>query len=76
MLESVVNVVPIENLAVHFHDTYGQALANILVSLQVISSFPAWFNCSEHTSPQKIYAYELVFMWRVSDRITTYIHRI
>lgn len=35
MLESVVNVVPIENLAVHFHDTYGQALANILVSLQM-----------------------------------------
>ncbi|XP_038905646.1 hydroxymethylglutaryl-CoA lyase, mitochondrial-like [Benincasa hispida] len=35
MLESVVNVVPIENLAVHFHDTYGQALSNILVSLQM-----------------------------------------
>ncbi|KAL4031395.1 hypothetical protein IC575_009672 [Cucumis melo] len=35
MLESVINVVPIENLAVHFHDTYGQALSNILVSLQM-----------------------------------------
>lgn len=29
-------VVPADKLAVHFHDTYGQALANILVSLQVI----------------------------------------
>ncbi|XP_022153949.1 hydroxymethylglutaryl-CoA lyase, mitochondrial-like [Momordica charantia] len=35
MLESVVDVVPIGNLAVHFHDTYGQALSNILVSLQM-----------------------------------------
>ncbi|KAE8651197.1 hypothetical protein Csa_002494 [Cucumis sativus] len=35
MLESVANVVPTENLAVHFHDTYGQALSNILVSLQM-----------------------------------------
>ncbi|MBA0654784.1 hypothetical protein Goklo_021720 [Gossypium klotzschianum] len=35
MLENVMNVVPIDNLAVHFHDTYGQALSNILTSLQV-----------------------------------------
>lgn len=35
MLEEVVNVVPKERLAVHFHDTYGQALSNILVSLQM-----------------------------------------
>ncbi|XP_063949512.1 hydroxymethylglutaryl-CoA lyase, mitochondrial isoform X2 [Daucus carota subsp. sativus] len=35
MLEEVVNVVPKEKLAVHFHDTYGQALSNILVSLQM-----------------------------------------
>lgn len=35
MLEAVMDVVPIENLAVHFHDTYGQSLSNILVSLQV-----------------------------------------
>jgi hydroxymethylglutaryl-CoA lyase len=27
-------IVPIEQLAVHFHDTYGQALANILVALE------------------------------------------
>ena len=35
MLEAVLSVVPIEKLAVHFHDTYGQSLPNILVSLQV-----------------------------------------
>lgn len=41
MLEAVIDVVPIEKLAVHFHDTYGQALSNILASLQVsyFSSF-------------------------------------
>ncbi|KAL7597837.1 hypothetical protein Lser_V15G26162 [Lactuca serriola] len=35
MIEAVKKVVPIEKLAVHFHDTYGQALSNILVSLQM-----------------------------------------
>ncbi|XP_056158355.1 uncharacterized protein LOC115674763 isoform X2 [Syzygium oleosum] len=35
MLEAVMNVVPVDKLAVHFHDTYGQALSNILVSLQM-----------------------------------------
>lgn len=35
MLLAVMAVVPVEKLAVHFHDTYGQSLANILVSLQV-----------------------------------------
>ncbi|XP_034694644.1 hydroxymethylglutaryl-CoA lyase, mitochondrial-like isoform X3 [Vitis riparia] len=35
MLEDVIDVVPIEKLAVHFHDTYGQALSNILASLQM-----------------------------------------
>ncbi|KAI8822546.1 uncharacterized protein EV422DRAFT_403200 [Fimicolochytrium jonesii] len=34
MLKHVKQVVPVESLAVHCHDTYGQALANILVSLQ------------------------------------------
>uniref|UniRef100_A0A1A9URL7 hydroxymethylglutaryl-CoA lyase n=1 Tax=Glossina austeni TaxID=7395 RepID=A0A1A9URL7_GLOAU len=33
MLDEVVRVVPPEKLAVHFHDTYGQALANVLTSL-------------------------------------------
>lgn len=40
MLEAVFDVVPIEKLAVHFHDTYGQALSNILLSLQV--SYLLW----------------------------------
>lgn len=35
MLEAVMAVVPVEKLAVHFHDTYGQALSNILLSLQM-----------------------------------------
>ena len=35
MLEAVMSFVPVDKIAVHFHDTYGQALANILVSLQV-----------------------------------------
>ena len=34
MLEAVARMVPISALAVHFHDTYGQALANILACLQ------------------------------------------
>eukprot|EP00897_Mesotaenium_endlicherianum_P003293 jgi/Mesen1/2992/ME000177S02264 len=34
MLEAVMEVVPASALAVHFHDTYGQALVNIFTSLQ------------------------------------------
>ncbi|XP_055902679.1 hydroxymethylglutaryl-CoA lyase, mitochondrial [Eupeodes corollae] len=33
MLNEVVKVVPVDKLAVHCHDTYGQALPNILTSL-------------------------------------------
>ncbi len=35
MLEAVGRHVPINSLAVHFHDTWGQALANILASLEL-----------------------------------------
>lgn len=35
MLHSVMKEVPSNALAVHCHDTYGQALANILTALQV-----------------------------------------
>jgi len=35
MLRVVSACVPLHTLAVHFHDTYGQALANILASLQM-----------------------------------------
>jgi hydroxymethylglutaryl-CoA lyase len=34
MIEAVAARVPRERLAVHFHDTYGQALANILAALE------------------------------------------
>ena len=35
LIERVASAVPVEKLAVHFHDTYGQALANILVALEL-----------------------------------------
>jgi hydroxymethylglutaryl-CoA lyase len=35
MLKAVAEVVPVPQMAVHFHDTYGQALANILASLEL-----------------------------------------
>lgn len=35
MLTAVLEIVPKSAVAVHFHDTYGQALANILVALQL-----------------------------------------
>jgi len=35
MVERVAAEVPIEELAVHFHDTYGQALANVLACLEL-----------------------------------------
>ncbi len=34
LLEVAAEKVPVQQLAVHFHDTYGQALANILVALE------------------------------------------
>lgn len=34
MLEACASQVPMQNLAVHFHDTYGQALANVLTCLE------------------------------------------
>ncbi|ASJ96255.1 hydroxymethylglutaryl-CoA lyase [Shewanella marisflavi] len=34
MVEAVAQKVPVEKLALHFHDTYGQALANILACLE------------------------------------------
>ncbi len=35
LIKKVAAVVPRRRLAVHFHDTYGQALANILASLEL-----------------------------------------
>lgn len=34
MLDVVLSNIPADKLAVHFHDTFGQALANILIALQ------------------------------------------
>lgn len=36
MLEAVMKEIPLSALAVHCHDTYGQALANILTAIQVM----------------------------------------
>lgn len=33
MVQTVAKAVPIEHLAVHFHDTFGQALANVLACM-------------------------------------------
>ena len=35
LVERVASEVPLERIAVHFHDTYGQALANILACLEL-----------------------------------------
>ena len=35
MVAAVATLVPVERLAVHFHDTWGQALANILACLEL-----------------------------------------
>ena len=34
LLSHILKTIPASVLAVHFHDTYGQALANILIALQ------------------------------------------
>jgi len=34
MLDEVLRAVPIEKVAVHFHDTYGQALSNVLIAIE------------------------------------------
>ena len=43
MIEAVARHVPVDRLGGHYHDTYGQALANILASLQL---GVATFDCS------------------------------
>ncbi|MFC0407204.1 hydroxymethylglutaryl-CoA lyase [Roseomonas elaeocarpi] len=35
MVEAVAGALPVDRLALHFHDTYGQALANILACLDL-----------------------------------------
>lgn len=35
LITAMKKEIPVDKLAVHFHDTYGQALSNILTALQV-----------------------------------------
>lgn len=42
LIAVVTKHVPIEKVAVHCHDTYGQALANILAALQVMVFKKIW----------------------------------
>ncbi len=35
VIEAVAEQVPVENIGIHFHDTYGQALSNILAALEL-----------------------------------------
>ena len=39
MLKEVIKSVPVTSLAIHCHDTYGQALANILTAIKVHDRF-------------------------------------
>ncbi|XP_073445238.1 3-hydroxymethyl-3-methylglutaryl-CoA lyase, cytoplasmic isoform X2 [Dendrobates tinctorius] len=39
MLEAVMKEIPVHALAVHCHDTYGQALANILTAMQGVDLY-------------------------------------
>ncbi|XP_074982574.1 3-hydroxymethyl-3-methylglutaryl-CoA lyase, cytoplasmic isoform X4 [Caretta caretta] len=39
MLEAVMKEIPVSALAVHCHDTYGQALANILTAIQGVNLY-------------------------------------
>jgi len=42
MLEACARRVPLERLAGHYHDTYGQALANVYASLEIgVATFDA-----------------------------------
>ncbi|KAK6062188.1 putative hydroxymethylglutaryl-CoA lyase [Cooperia oncophora] len=34
LLETVLKTAPVEKIAVHFHDTYGQALANVVIAIE------------------------------------------
>ncbi len=38
MLQACMTIAPVENLALHFHNTYGQALANIYACLELGAS--------------------------------------
>lgn len=70
MLEDVIDVVPIDMLAVHFHDTYGQALSNILVSLQVSNPLILIWTWTFHIS---LYSMRIFFSWADWDWAVLYL---
>lgn len=37
LMEEVVKAIPSEKLAIHCHDTFGQALANVLTVMEVVN---------------------------------------
>lgn len=52
MLDEVTKQLPVSCLAVHCHDTYGQALANITVALQVMQIIHCMFTaCTCYCAP-------------------------
>lgn len=51
MLQAVKAAVPVAHLAVHFHDTYGQALANILVGKLAAQQWDVHMNDIHHQGP-------------------------
>lgn len=69
MLSAVMHEVPVSSLAVHCHDTYGQALANTLMALQVIKTCP---RRKAHSHSPKGYGsrttrFHLFFQWASTD---------
>jgi len=68
MLEAVLQVIPAEHLAVHFHNTFGQALANIEIALSAgistIESSVAGLGSCPYTpgSPGNVATEDVVYM--------------
>ena len=76
MLTAVQEAVPVEHLAVHCHDTYGQALANILASIEagvrvVDASTAGLGGCPYAKGASGIYLYffMIYFMQKIPIRI-------
>lgn len=65
MLSAVMKEVPLGALAVHCHDTYGQALANTLVALQVRALL-----CSDELDPTWSFFSLCVLRTALPDRVT------
>ena len=67
MLNEVSRLVPIRNLAVHCHNTYGQALANILVALQVGHNLHIIYGHSPFLFQSALMIFSLYFVaWCIS----------